>query len=95
MTDIIWGNVGKVESGSLFELNVTHRKDGNKSDYLDNENIVIDELDVVTIPQDENQRTKEMIEEHLAGKFVKCEINEKTSDGQLRAKVSHSGQGGY
>ena len=95
MTDIIWGNVGKVVSDSLFELNVTHRKDGNKNNYSDQEKISIDELDVVTLSQDPAQRTKEIIEEHLLGKFVKCEINEKSSDGVLKAKVSHSGQGGY
>ena len=95
MTDIIWGNVGKVDSGSLFELSVTHRKDGNKNNYSDLEKISIDELDVVTLPQDPNQRTKEMIEQTLGGQFVKCEINEKSNDGILKAKVSHSGQGGY
>ena len=93
--DIIWGNVGNVLSGQLFELNVTHKKDGNKGEYSDIEKIVILETDFMSLPADATQSTKEQIEENLAGVFVKCEIKDKEGDGALKSIVSHSGQGGY
>ena len=95
MTDIIWGNVGNALSGQIFELNVTHRKDGNKNDYSDIEKIKLQGSDIVTIPADPNECTKEMIEQNIAGMFVKCEIKEKDADNCLVSFVSHSGQGGY
>lgn len=93
--DIIWGNVGKVFSGQIFELNVTHKKDGNKDDYSEIERIKIIQTDIMSLPTDPNEYTKEQIEENLAGSFVKCEIKEKENDGTLTSVVSHSGQGGY
>lgn len=93
--DIIWGNVGNVLSGQIFELNLTHRKDGNKSTYSDVEKIRISETDFMSLPDDISNCTKELIEEHLSGAFVKCEIKDREGDGTLRSIVSHSGQGGY
>ena len=93
--DIIWGNVGNVISGQLFELNVTHRKDGNKNDYSDIEKIKFSGTDMAMLPSDPNEFSKEMIAQNLGGAFVKCEIKEKGPDGCLVAFVSHSGQGGY
>jgi hypothetical protein len=95
MTDIIWGNVGKILDGQIFELNLTHRKDGNKNDYSDLEKIKFFETDIVTLPADVSQCTKEQTEQILPGLFVKCEIKEKDNEGFLLASVSHSGQGGY
>lgn len=93
--DIIWGNVGKVLSGQIFEINVTHRKDGNKNDYSDIEKIKFSGTDLATLPSDPNQCTKEAIEQSLGGVFVKCEVKERDAEGNLVAFVSHSGQGGY
>ena len=93
--DIIWGNVGKVLSGQIFELNVTHKKDGNKDNYSEIEKIRITQTDIMSLPVDPNEFTKEQIEENLGGSFVKCEIREKENDGILTSVVSHSGQGGY
>ncbi|MFB5631663.1 MAG: hypothetical protein ACE5RN_08770 [Nitrosopumilaceae archaeon] len=95
MTDIIWGNVGKVLSGQIFELNLTHRKDGNKNDYSDIEKIKIIETDIVTLPANPSDCTKEQVEQVLSGLFVKCEIKERGDEGNLLASISHSGQGGY
>lgn len=95
MTDIIWGNVGNVVSGEIFELNVTHKKDSNKNDYGEVEKIKFTDTDVVTIPQDPKDRSKEMVEQNIGGMFVKCEIKERDNDGNLVSFVSHSGQGGY
>lgn len=95
MTDIIWGNVGKVESGQIIELNLTHRKDGNKNNYSDIEKIKITKTDVVTLSTNPSDWTKESTEKALGGLFVKCEIQERGKDGTLLASVSHSGQGGY
>ncbi len=93
--DIIWGNVGNVLSGQIFELNLTHRKDGNKNTYADVEKIRISETDYMSLPADVNNYTKELVEEHLSGAFVKCEIKEKDQEGNYVCSVSHSGQGGY
>ena len=93
--DVIWGNVGRILSGQIFELSVTHRKDDNKKDYADVEKIKFTGSDVPTIPQDPNECTKESLEQNIAGMFVKCEVSEKSQDGCLISFVSHSGQGGY
>lgn len=95
MTDIIWGNIGNILSGQVFELNLTHRKDGNENDYADLEKIKITKTDIVTLPSNPLECTKEQAEQVLPGLFVKCEIQEKDSEGCLLASVSHSGQGGY
>ncbi len=95
MTDIIWGNIGKIVSGQIFELNLTHRKDGNDNDYSDMEKIKFTETDIVTLPVNPSECTKEQAEQVLPGLFVKCEIKERDGDGCLVASISHSGQGGY
>ena len=95
MTDIIWGNVGNILSGQTFELNLTHRKDGNKNDYSDLEKIKFTDTDIVTLPVNPAECTKEQAEQVLPGLFVKCEIKERDGEGLLLASVSHSGQGGY
>ena len=93
--DIIWGNVGKVLSGQIFEINVTHKKDGNKNDYSEIEKIKIIQTNIMSLPVDPHECTKEQIEQNLGGSFVKCEIKYKENDGTLLSVVSNSGQGGY
>ena len=41
MTDIIWGNGQSIISTESFQLNVTHRKDGNSEIYPDTVKIII------------------------------------------------------
>jgi len=74
---------------------VTHKKDGNKGDYSEIEKIKILQTDIMSLPADPNECTKEQIQENLVGSFVKCEIKDKENDGTLASVVSHSGQGGY
>lgn len=93
--DIVWGNVGKILSGQIFELNITHRKNGNKNTYSDIEKIRISETDFGSLPKDTSNYTKDLVEESLSGVFVKCEIKEKDQEGNYVSSVSHSGQGGY
>lgn len=95
MVDIIWGNVGNVLSGDVFELNVTHRKDDNKNEYADVEKIKIIAVDFSAIPKNLAERTKQIIEQNMQGKFVKCEIKERDNDECLLSEVSHSGAAGY
>ena len=95
MTDIIWGNVGKIISNNIFELNVTHRKDGNKNSYSDIEKIKFTGTDIVTIPADPLQCTKEVLEQNLGDMFVKLEIDQRDGEGNVVGFVSHSGQGGH
>ena len=52
--DIIWGTVGKVLSSQIFELNITHKKNGNKNTYSDIEKIRINDTDIVSLPADIN-----------------------------------------
>ena len=43
MTDIIWGNGQKIISTDSFQINVTHRKDGNSDEYPDSEFPIVDD----------------------------------------------------
>jgi len=95
MTDIIWGNGSEILSENSFKINVTHRKNGNNSDYSDSEIVKIDDADLPGLPFDKNQWTTEKLKESIVNAFLKCEIKERTSDGVIVAKVSHSGVGGY
>ena len=46
MSDIIWGNGNSIISKSRFQLDVTHRKDGNSEKYDDVVKIVISDVDL-------------------------------------------------
>ncbi len=93
--DIIWGNVSEVQSTELLKLQVTHRKDSNKEDYSDTENIQMKSVDIFSIPENPSERELQVVKENLDGRFVKCEIEGRDQNGNLIAIVSHSGQGGY
>jgi hypothetical protein len=49
----------------------------------------------MSLPADINDYTKELVEEHLSGAFVKCDIEKQDQEGNYVSSVSHSGQGGY
>lgn len=94
MTDIIWGNAIKIISDSIFELNVTHKKNGNKNEYSDREIIKLIDVDIpgiTTIDDSSFQKLNEV----LLNQFVKCEVTSRNQDNSLNSKVSHSGVGGY
>jgi len=95
MTDIIWGTVTKIISTNSFEMNVSHQKDTNQDSYKDVEEIQFSEIDIPSIPADENSRNVSEIEQNLKDKFVKCEISGRNSENMLVCVVSHSGAGGY
>ena len=95
MTDTIWGTVTKIVSTNSFEMNVSHQKDTNVDSYQDLEEIQFTEIDIPTIPKDENSRNVSEIEQSLRDKFVKCEISGRNSENRLVCVVSHSGAGGY
>lgn len=95
MTDIIWGTVTKIISKNSFEMNVSHQKDTNNDSYQDVEEINFTDIDIPSIPADENSRDMTEIENNLNGKFVKCEISGRNSENRLVCSVSHSGAGGY
>ena len=95
MSDIIWGTVTKIITTNSFEMNVSHQKDTNQDSYQDVEQIQFTEIDIPSIPVDENSRNIPQIEESLNDKFVKCEISGRNSENKLVCKVSHSGAGGY
>jgi len=95
MTDIIWGTVTKIISTNSFEMNVSHQKDTNQDSYKDVEEIQFSEIDIPSIPADENSRNVSEIEQNLKDKFVKCEISGRNSENILVCAVSHSGAGGY
>ena len=95
MTDIIWGNGFKVLSANSFILNVTHRKDGNKQDYLDSEKIIMSSADLPGLPQNQSDWDEESLKTCVIDAFLKCEVNRRDESGVILAKVSHSGAGGY
>ena len=95
MTDIIWGNGIKIISENKFELSVTHRKDGNSEKYEDSVKIRISDADLPGLPNNQAEWTTENLQKVIVDAFLKCEINSKTPEGDLDAKVSHSGAAGY
>ena len=95
MSDIIWGTVTKITTTNSFEMNVSHQKDTNQDSYQDVEQIQFTEIDIPSIPVDENSRNIPQIEESLNNKFVKCGISGRNSENKLVCIVSHSGAGGY
>ena len=56
MSDIIWGTVTKIITINSFEMNVSHQKDTNQDSYQDTEQIQFTEIDIPSIPVDENSR---------------------------------------
>lgn len=95
MADIIWGNGSSILSNDSFVINITHRKDGNKKDYSDNEKIRITKADLPGLPLDKNEWNYDTLNNCLVDAFLKCEIESEDESGILLAKVSHSGAGGY
>ena len=95
MTDIIWGNGTKIISTISFEMNVTHRKDANSEKYNDVEKITISDVDLPGLTDNKSEWTTESLQKVIVNAFLKCEINSKTQEGNLIAKVSHSGAAGY
>lgn len=94
MTDVIWGTVTNILDANTFEINVTHREQGNKEQYQGIQKIIITEIEVPEVPNSSSSRSKEILERNLKEKFVRCDIEER-SNGAYRAKVSLSGIGGY
>ena len=95
MTDIIWGNGQKIISTDSFEINVTHRKDGNSDEYPDSVKIIISGVDLPGLSDNKSDWTVENLQSVIVNAFLKCEIKSKTPEGDLIAKVSHSGAAGY
>ena len=95
MSDIIWGNGNNIISKNSFQLDVTHRKDGNSEKYEDAVKIIISDADLPGLPDNKSEWAVEELKNVIVNAFIKCEINSKTVDGDLIAKVSHSGAAGY
>ncbi|MDC0036151.1 hypothetical protein OAI97_01630 [Nitrosopumilus sp.] len=95
MTDIIWGNGQKIISTDSFQINVTHRKDGNSDEYPDSVKIIISGVDLPGLSDNKSDWTVENLQSVIVNAFLKCEIDSKTPEGNLIAKVSHSGAAGY
>ena len=95
MTDIIWGNGSQVISGDSFVLKVTHRKNGNKSDYSDSEKIRITDADLPGLPDEQKDWAPNTLLGCIKDAFLKCEVDSRDDGGVILAKVSHSGVGGY
>ena len=95
MTDIIWGNGQKIISTDSFQINVTHRKDGNYDEYPDSVKIIISGVDLPGLSDNKSNWEIDDLQKVIVGSFLKCEITSKTSEGNLISKVSHSGAAGY
>jgi hypothetical protein len=95
MSDIIWGNGSKIISKNSFELSITHRKDGNLEKYEDKVKIMISDVDLPGLSDNQSEWTAENLQKVIVNAFLKCEVHSKTPEGDLVAKVSHSGAAGY
>ena len=95
MTDTVWGNGHSIISTESFQLNITHRKDGNSEKYPDTVKIIISGVDLPGLSDNKSDWTIENLQNVIVDAFLKCEINSKTDKGDLIAKVSHSGAAGY
>ena len=95
MTDTVWGNGHSIISTESFQLNITHRKDGNSEKYPDTVKIIISEVDLPGLSDNKSDWTVENLQNVIVDAFLKCEIDSKTDEGDLIAKVSHSGAAGY
>ena len=95
MTDTIWGNGHNIIWTESFQLNITHRKDGNSEKYPDTVKIIISGVDLPGLSDNKSDWTVENLQNVIVDAFLKCEIDSKTDEGDLIAKVSHSGAAGY
>ncbi len=95
MPDVIWGHGSRVLSERSFVLNVTHRKDGNRLEYSDTEEVVMTSADLPGFPADEGGWSEGALAECVLGAFLKCEVDGRDASGSLSGRVSHSGVGGY
>ena len=95
MPDIIWGNGKNIISKDSFELTVTHRQNGNSEEYQDIVKIIISDVDLPGLSDNKSSWKIDDLQKVIVGSFLKCEIDSKTSEGDLRSKVSHSGAAGY
>ena len=95
MTDTVWGNGHSIISTESFQLNITHKKDGNSEKYPDTVKIIISGVDLPGLSDNKSDWTVENLQNVIVDAFLKCEIDSKTDKGDLIAKVSHSGAAGY
>jgi hypothetical protein len=58
MTDIIFGNGNNIISTESFQLDVTHKKDGNFKKYNDIEKIIISSVDLPGLSDNKSEGTK-------------------------------------
>ena len=56
---------------------------------------MISDVDLPGLSDNKLEWTTEELEKVIVNAFLKCEINSKTPEGDLIAKVSHSGAAGY
>ena len=94
---LVWisGTLTTTINKNSFEMNVSNQNVTNQDSYQVVEQIQFTEIDIPSIPLDENSRNIPQIEEILNNKFVKCEISGRNSENKLVCTVSHSGAGGY
>ena len=89
MTDVIWGTVKKIISTNSFSMDVSHQKDTNQDSYKDIEEIQFTEIDIPSIPADENSRNVSEIEQNLKDKFVKLSPDDlPREDSDIKPEVS-------
>ena len=68
MLDTIWGNGNNIISKNKFQLDVTHRKDGNTENYQDIVKIIISDVDLPGLSDNKSEWTVE----DLSKSYCKC-----------------------
>ena len=91
---------GGPDSLALVALTNTYKNemksiDGNSEKYPDSVKIIISGVDLPGLSDNKSDWTAENLQSVIVNAFLKCEIDSKTPEGDLIAKVSHSGAAGY
>jgi hypothetical protein len=56
---------------------------------------MISDVDLPGLSDNQSEWTAESLQKVIVDAFLKCEVHSKTPEGDLVAKVSHSGAAGY
>ncbi len=87
MTDVIVGPVTGIIGGDTFRIAVTYYRDSNVREYNDSETIRIAGLHTGHMSEEQSLRAMKALEQKLAGRSVKCIVQERDEFGRIVAKI--------
>lgn len=87
MLDTIRGSVTNIVDGDTFDMDVTHTGNHNKYKYNNVERIRIAEIDAPELNSLLGQRSKNLLQQKLQGKEVRCYVQARDEYHRIVAKV--------